>query len=175
MPRRLLAIFALLTVAVPVAGCGADNPTAADPSAAGSAPSSAEPTTGTGPARPGGPAATCPPTTSATPLSELQGVADAGNSLWALLFPRGRAGLNSGEEEKIVWRMTGSGALRIQATGPDGATIEPATDPIPHQSSSWSRPGDEWGTTWNFPTAGCWTVQASRAGGATGTLALPVG
>ncbi|MBF9134922.1 hypothetical protein I0C86_39275 [Plantactinospora sp. S1510] len=171
----MLAISALLTLAVPLLGCDADNPTAAGRSTAGSTPSDAGPTTDTGPGSPDGPAATCPPVTTATPLGELEGIADAGNSLWALLFPRGRPGLNSGEEEKIVWRMTGSGALRIRATGPDGVTIEPATDPIPHESSSWTRPGDEWGTTWNFPVAGCWTVRASRAGGATGSLALPVG
>jgi hypothetical protein len=169
-------MLALLTLAVPLEGCGADDPTVAERSATASAPSGAGPTTGTGPDSPGGPAATCPPVISATPLGELQGVADAGNSLWALLFPRGAGapGLSSGAEEKIVWRMTGSGALRIWAIGPGGVTIEPATDPIPHESSSWTRPGDEWGTTWNFPTAGCWTVRASRAGGATGSLALPV-
>ncbi|WP_422773250.1 hypothetical protein ACN28C_10180 [Plantactinospora sp. WMMC1484] len=106
---------------------------------------------------------------------EVQGVANAGNSLWGLLFPRGGPELRAGRDEKIVWRMTGSGSFHIRATGPDGATVEPVWGPTAHGGSSWSRPGDEWGTGWNFPTAGCWTVRASRSGGATGTVVLRVG
>ncbi|MFY1687852.1 hypothetical protein [Plantactinospora sp. WMMB782] len=123
-----------------------------------------------------GPTDICPasPGTAENPL-EVQGVADAGNSFWGLLFPRGGPGLHAGRDEKIVWRMTGSGTFEVRATGPDGTTVEPIWGPTSHQGSSWTRPGDEWGTGWNFPTAGCWTVRASRSGGATGSALLRVG
>ena len=65
-------------------------------------------------------------------------------------------------EAKIVWRMTGSGAIALEAIGPQGERISPEWGPEPHTGSNWNRPGDEWGTGFRFPAAGCWNVQVTR-------------
>lgn len=97
-----------------------------------------------------------------------QGIAtDA--TLYALLFPHDGQ-LTTTRENKIVWRMTGTGDLVITATGPGGISIKPIwLDP--HGDSSFQRPGEEWGTGWTFPVGGCWTFTATRT---TGTGALTV-
>lgn len=82
-------------------------------------------------------------------------------SLFALVFGDypAKAG---GQTTKIAWRMTGTGPLVLEAVGPNGESLRPAFGPEPHVSSNWSRPGDEWGSGFDFPTAGCWTITASR-------------
>ncbi|MDP9867748.1 MULTISPECIES: hypothetical protein [Streptosporangium] len=103
-------------------------------------------------------------------LPEVRGVArDA--ELWGLLFAP--LPLPSGKAVKIVWRMTGSGPLRVSATHPDGAAAELTFGPEEHSGSSWKRPGDEWGTGLVFSKAGCWKVHLSRSTG-TGDVWLPV-
>ena len=97
----------------------------------------------------------------------------AGVTLWALFFLKEKQ-LRAAVETKIVWRMTGTGPLTIGATGPHGVVVTPRWGPEAHGGSNWSRPGDEWGTGWVFPSAGCWTVRADRADGATATLTLRV-
>ncbi|MET7747360.1 hypothetical protein [Micromonospora sp. NPDC005367] len=81
--------------------------------------------------------------------------------------------LVAGRELKVVWRMTGSGDFAISATGPEGQVVKPVWGPEPHDSSNWERPGDEWGTGWVFPGAGCWTINATRTVGS-GSLVLRV-
>ncbi len=82
--------------------------------------------------------------------------------------------LTAGAEIKVVWRMTGSGSLSISAYGPDGMVVEPLWGPESHGGSTWNRPGEEWGTGWVFPKAGCWTIRATRASGS-GYLVVRVG
>jgi hypothetical protein len=106
-----------------------------------------------------------------SPLPERQGAGD-GATLWALFFPTEPL-LTAGKEIKVVWRMTGKGDFAISATGPGGAVVKPVWGPEPHGGSSWDRPGDEWGTGWVFPAAGCWTVSANRTSGS-GHLVLRV-
>jgi hypothetical protein len=118
-------------------------------------------------AKPRPPAAAC--ASMPENLSEAQGVGhDA--TLWALFFHP----LTRNAEIKVVWRMTGAGDLSMRATGPDGATVTPVWGPESHGSSTWDRPGDEWGTGWVFPTAGCWTVRAARSQSGTGELAIQI-
>lgn len=62
---------------------------------------------------------------------------------------------------KIVWRSTGEGAFSVNADGPGGAVIEPFFQER-HGGSNWARPGDEWGTLWEFPEAGCWRFSVQR-------------
>jgi hypothetical protein len=117
---------------------------------------------------------TCPPNAQlggSDALPERQGAGD-GATLWALFFPT-QPVLTAGQEIKVVWRMTGSGDFSISAAGPDGAVVKPAWGPEPHSSSTWTRPGDEWGTGWIFPAAGCWTIRAKRTSGS-GYLVLRV-
>jgi hypothetical protein len=111
-----------------------------------------------------GPTLACPtaaqiPATGPSNVPEREGVG-AGATLWALFFAER---ITADTEAKIVWRMTGSGDFAITATNPDGVTVRPSWGPEEHGGSGWSRPGDEWGTGWVFPSGGCWTFTARRA------------
>jgi hypothetical protein len=83
-------------------------------------------------------------------------------TLYGLLFTR--YPIPARHDAKIVWRLTGSGNIRFQGLGPEGQHIVPEWGPEPHGSSSWHRPGDEWGTGFRFPVGGCWTIRVSRGG-----------
>lgn len=103
----------------------------------------------------------CNPPSRVTPssigLPEVHGQASSGE-LWALLFNN----LRVKQEIKIVWRMTGTGDLHLIALGPQGQHLAPAWGPEGHGGSNWDRPGDEWGTGFTFPAAGCWDMHATR-------------
>lgn len=126
-----------------------------------------------------------PPTPSATPLAcqpsqtqpskngfpEVQGTMKSDGELWALLF-FDKAQAN--QDEKIVWRIKGTGKrFDIQAQHEDGTIIRPIWGPEYHGSSNWERPGDEWGTGFNFPKPGCWTLTVTL-GATTGEIRLEV-
>jgi hypothetical protein len=94
-----------------------------------------------------------------------------GGQLWALFFRGKWASADAavlagvvGKEVKIVFRMTGFGEFEIAATGPDGARIGPAWGPVFHPSSTWTRPGREWGTSFVFTQPGCWRIHATHGG-----------
>jgi hypothetical protein len=90
--------------------------------------------------------------------------------VWALLFFGKAQALT---EEKIVWRITGSGQPDFQAQNDAGMVIHPIWGPDYHDSSTWNRPGEEWGTGFNFPQAGCWTITVTR-GATVGEIRLRV-
>ena len=92
---------------------------------------------------------------------EVQGTA-TNAELWGLLESDSGVPPLTGTEVKIVWRMTGSGNFTIVAVGPYGMKLPPSQGPDEHPASSWSRPGDEWGTVFTFPVAGCWDLHATR-------------
>src|SRR5918996_2898643 len=103
-------------------------------------------------------------------LGEVFGTA-AGGQLWALFFNGEWASRDSAvlagvvrKEVKIVFRMTGFGTFDVAAIGPDGASVGPAWGPVFHPSSSWTRPGREWGTTFVFTQPGCWRIRARHDG-----------
>jgi hypothetical protein len=78
--------------------------------------------------------------------------------LWALLF-FDKAYPN--EDLKFVWRITVTGAgedFHAQAQNKTGTIILPVWGPEYHGGSTWERPGIEWGTGFNFPEPGCWTI-----------------
>lgn len=95
-------------------------------------------------------------------LPEVRGVAQ-GAELWGLLFAD--PPLQHGKEIKIVWRMTGDGPLRASAALPDGTRARLAWGPEEHGGSTWHKPGQEWGTGFVFPKAGCWRIQLTRTSG----------
>jgi hypothetical protein len=95
---------------------------------------------------------------SAIGLPEARAVGNAG--VWALFFNP----LSAKRRVKIVWRMTGSGQFRVVAYNPKGTRIEPDEGPVFHPSSNWQRSGEEWGTWFTFPDAGCWDLHPSRDG-----------
>ena len=81
--------------------------------------------------------------------------------LWALLF-FDKATPNT--DLKFVWRITVTGAglgFHAQAQNENGTVILPVWGPDYHESSTWQRPGMEWGTGFNFPEPGCWTITVS--------------
>jgi hypothetical protein len=107
--------------------------------------------------------ATCQPSriqTSKIQFPEVQGTMITDGEIWALLFfDKGHAR----EDLKIVWRITGSGnQFKVQARNEDGTVIDPIWGPDYHGSSDWERAGYEWGTGFNFPKPGCWTLTAAR-------------
>jgi hypothetical protein len=102
---------------------------------------------------------------------EIQGTMKSTGELWALLF-FDKAQANT--EEKIVWRITGTGKqFDIFAQHEDGTIIHPIWGPAYHGGSNWERPGDEWGTGFNFPKPGCWTLTATL-GATSGEIRLMV-
>jgi hypothetical protein len=107
---------------------------------------------------------------SKTGFPEIQGTMKSAGELWALLFfDKARAN----KEAKIVWRITGTGQFDIFAQHEDGTIIHPIWGPEFHGSSNWERPGDEWGTGFNFPKPGCWTLTVTL-GETTGEIRLDV-
>ena len=109
-----------------------------------------------------------PPSPANRTTSEARGVATSGD-LWALFFvgfiSERTAVLSSsvlGQRTKIVWRMLGSGDAAFTAIAPNGARVAPATVQF-HEASSWTRPGDEWGTEFVFSQPGCWQLHAQRS------------
>ncbi len=109
----------------------------------------------------------CQPPSPITPsglgFPEVRGTITSGTGeLWALPMDGAGTSVHAQEDVKIVWRMTGSGDFQIVAQGPDGARAPLLFGPDRHTSSNWQRPGDEWGTGFHFPVAGCWDLHATR-------------
>jgi hypothetical protein len=116
-------------------------------------------------------AARCHPPSPAKPwhpsgggsgLIEVHGTA-RGGELWGLVFAS--VPLPVGQQVKIVWRMTGAGPLQVTATRSDGTPARRTFGPEEHGGSTWDRPGDEWGTGFVFPKAGCWDLHLARTSG----------
>jgi hypothetical protein len=94
-------------------------------------------------------------------LPQVEGTGH-GATLWGLLMFPHRMPARVGDQEKIVWRMTGTGLLNLTAIGPDGKHHRLAWGPDPHLSSNWDKPGDEWGAGYVFTAPGCWDLRAVR-------------
>ena len=105
---------------------------------------------------------------SSTPIfngDEVQGVAtDA--SVYGLLFLGHSLPIRSGEELKIVWRMTGNGDLSVTSTSPTNRPGVLTFGLELHTGSNFNRPGEEWGTGFKFDEAGCWHIHLQRTVGA---------
>ena len=117
---------------------------------------------------------TCQPSPiqkSENSFPEIQGTMRSEGQLWALLF---FDTAHANEDKKIVWRITGSGEeFHAEAQNENGKVILPIWGPDYHGSSTWKRPGQEWGTGFNFPEPGCWTITVTR-GETTGEISLDV-
>jgi hypothetical protein len=101
-------------------------------------------------------------------IGEVFGTA-LGGRLWALFFHGTWASRDSavidgvvGKDVKIVFRMTGVGDFSVEAVGPDGTARAPVSGPTHHPSSTWTRPGSEWGTQFVFGQPGCWRIHATH-------------
>lgn len=104
---------------------------------------------------------------------EVYGTA-TGGTVWAWFmagYPP-RAGI----EDKTLWRLNGpsaSGVPSFDLVGPASERGHLNWGPSLHESSTWSRPGSEFGTGLLFPTAGCWDVHV-RVGLLTGDVYVVV-
>jgi len=154
---RSLCLFLLITL---LTACSTSSPTPSPPAA--QKPTPARSPTITGPTVLG--RKNCQP---ASPIDnssvgpEVQGTA-TNAELWGLIQSTSGVPPLANTEVKIVWRMTGFGDFTIVALGPDGMKVPPSQGPTKHLGSSWNRPGDEWGTVFTFPVAGCWDLHATR-------------
>jgi len=103
---------------------------------------------------------------------EAKGTMKSGGEMWALFF---FDHAKANQEEKIVWRITGIGTqFSVQAKHENGTIILPIWGPDYHgRGSNWDRPGEEWGTGFNFPEPGCWTLTVTR-GSTIGEIHLEV-
>ena len=88
---------------------------------------------------------------------ETQGTG-RGMEVWALLFND----LKASSDQKIVWRLTGTGSPQFTTLGPEGQHARLVFGPNAHVGSSWDRPGQEWGIGFNFQTKGCWDLHVTR-------------
>ena len=120
--------------------------------------------------------ASAPP--SCTPMQilgdRLEGASDDGTSVSAMLERTAAGPLRAGEQVKVVVRMTGAGGLEVSAIGPDGSPAEVDWGPEAHMSSTFDRPGSEWGFGVTFAEPGCWTIALNRADAGSGYLQLEV-
>ena len=64
---------------------------------------------------------------------------------------------------KIVWRMTGSGPLKLAAY--DATAAASASLARGARRQQLRRPGDEWGSGYRFPRPGCYRLTARRTVG----------
>jgi hypothetical protein len=84
-------------------------------------------------------------------------------TLYGLLFGE-RVPPRTGDEVKIVWRMTGKGPLKVRLTAPNGKQKPLTFGPVAHGlGSSYQRPGEEWGTGFRFNASGCWHIRLIRS------------
>ena len=77
-------------------------------------------------------------------------------TVWAVA--QGRVPPEVGDTLKVVWRVTGSGPLRVTFTSPSGTSKALDFGPEPHLASTFRHPGDEWGTGFGFDAPGCWKI-----------------
>jgi hypothetical protein len=100
------------------------------------------------------------------------GVDSGRGSLWALVFTP--VPPPTGTDVKVVWRMTGSGPFTFRVSDTSGEAVGLDWGPEGHGSSDWNHPGDEVGTGFTFPHAGCWNIHVARSD-VSGDLWLQVG
>ncbi|HEU0002257.1 MAG TPA: hypothetical protein VFQ36_15245 [Ktedonobacteraceae bacterium] len=155
----------LLTILLAACSTGASSPASPSPTAQKTVPATipTSPTPDiTGPTAPG--LKNCQPESPLDYSSvgpEMQGTGIHAE-LWALIQSTSGIPPVANTLVKIVWRMTGRGYFSIVASGPSGMKVSPSQGPDGHMGSNWNRPGDEWGSVFTFPIAGCWDLHATR-------------
>jgi hypothetical protein len=156
--RSAVALLAILLVSVLAACTRGAEP--AQPAKRATGTTSAVPPGGHALGAPG-----CQPASPVTLFSsflpQVEGTGH-GASLWGLLMFPHALPARVGDQEKIVWRMTGTGLLTLQAIAPGGKHHRLAWGPAAHLSSNWDKPGDEWGAGYVFTAPGCWDLRAIR-------------
>lgn len=85
-----------------------------------------------------------------------------GGTVYGLLFVTRAPPVRVGEELKIVWRITGKGDLAVTYESPSARPGVLTFGPTAHAGSTYTRPGDEWGTGFLFDEPGCWRIHLER-------------
>lgn len=117
-------------------------------------------------AEPGGPGCDPPspygPWSQAGGLTEMVGTGHGDAVMWALWWDR--PPLRVRTEIKLVLRLTGAGPFDVVAVHEDGTELEPNWGPNDHgpSSSSYGRPGNEWGMAFFYTKTGCWNLRVTR-------------
>ncbi len=106
------------------------------------------------------------PITSLLPASPgiVVEATSSNGSAAGLLFLKRELPIRSGDEAKIVWRVTGQGPLSLEYFDPSGKDRPLTFGPKEHLDSNFDRPGDEWGAGFQFDVSGCWHIRLSRTG-----------
>ena len=91
---------------------------------------------------------------------EVRGAGDR-SGVWALF--ESADPLRSGQDIRTWWRVAGSHELELVLVGSDREI--PIENARPDPTLPWSRPGDQWLSTVNFPQPGCWRISVTRGGG----------
>lgn len=118
-----------------------------------------------------GPSASC---AHPSPVDKAPGIGapelvghGTGAQLWGLVqAPRYPLAAGDGVV-KVVWHMTGRGALKLAEHTGSGQRIPLAWGPITHGAgaSNYLRPGGEWGAGYRFARPGCYRLTARRSEG----------
>src|SRR5689334_19353445 len=146
--RGSSAVLLIISVVSIATAC---TTSAAVPHPAGPATGHAAP----GPAR-GGHVLGAPGCRPASPVTRFNGSLPLvqgtghGATMWGLLMFPHPLPARVGDQEKIVWRMTGLGPITLLAIGPDGSPHRLLWGPAFHISSNFDKPGDEWGAGYAF-------------------------
>jgi hypothetical protein len=87
-----------------------------------------------------------------------------GATLWGLLMFPHPLPARVGDQEKIVWRMTGLvPTITLLAIGPDGSPHRLLWGPEFHAGSNFDKPGDEWARATYLPSLAAGTCAPSAA------------
>lgn len=157
--RSAGAVLTLLLVSI-ATGCTSGSDSAPPLTRATAAATSTAPPHGQPLGEPG-----CHPASPVTSWDSLVPQAEGtghGATLWGLLMFPHALPARVGDQEKIVWRMTGAGSLTLEVIGPGGQRHRLAWGPDAHGGSNWDKPGDEWGAGYVFTAPGCWDLRAIR-------------
>ena len=133
---------AVLAVLLAVAGCmsSGHRAPAASSQASVTHPASSAPALGEAGCHPQSPL-----TASSIGVGEQVQGTGHGAQLWGLLMLAHLGPARVGDQEKIVWRMTGSGPLTLTAVSPAGMRHRPVWGPQARGGSNWNKTGQEWG------------------------------
>ncbi len=154
MPR-LAGVVATAGLLAFVSGCTAGPWTAATPT-----PTAAS-ATGFGPLGASG-CAPASPISENSGFPEVQGTPNPGGdgvSLFGLIMADGAPAFHVGGDVKVVWRLDGVGGDTVRLLDPTGAERDLSWGPEAHTSSTYERPGLEWGTGFVLDAPGCWEMR----------------
>jgi hypothetical protein len=94
--------------------------------------------------------------------SQYKGTSDTLEGHLLVISPKG---LVADQNLSLIWRITGTGELLVEAVPPRGGEAVRLSDLEQRFGSNFNRPGDEWATRFEFPEPGCWELRLRRTDG----------